>query len=89
MDLFTVFGKKGVSVMKNSVSVAKQEANKNSCTLDDIEYWEDVTHFYNIFENGDPNYKTKHTNRDFRCYYCPNCDEEFKTFEEVKEHING
>lgn len=66
-----------------------KENGMTKCKLSDIEYWEDVTHFYNIFENGDPNYETEHTDGDFRCYHCSNCDEEFKTFEEVKEHING
>lgn len=88
MDSFIVIGKKGELKMKNSVSVAKQSADKNSCSLDDIEYWEDVTHIYNTDENGEPIYETEHTDGDFRCYHCLLCNEEFNTFKEVKEHIN-
>ena len=71
----------------NSVSDAKQTEDKNFCTLDDIEYREDVTNMYTIDADGNPVDFTNSTDGDFQCYHCNNCDIEFSNFIEVKEHI--
>lgn len=73
---------------KNSVSVAKQDVDKNSCSLSDIEYMENISSYWSINEDGEPIDEVSTTDGDFVCYHCFNCDEEFKTFKEVKEHIN-
>jgi len=73
--------------MKNSVSVVNSGSPRN-CALENVQYWEDVTHIYNIDDDGEPNYETEHTDGDFRCYWCE-CGEEFQSFAEVKEHLNG
>lgn len=73
--------------MKNSVSGAKLGTCKNSCSLADIRYWEDVTFMYEIDENGEPVVEVDHTDGDFRCYWCTGCDEELGSFEAVKEHL--
>ena len=74
--------------MQNSVEVAKQSVDKNLCSLDDIEYMEDITSSWSINAMGEPENEVGMSDGDFSCYYCENCDEEFKTFQEVKEHIN-
>lgn len=148
MVFVPAFGKMEVFVMKNSVSVAKQEADKNSCekieinkvsrdgmygvevlwdcdinkpwqggsemswfytkeeqeveynkalkengmsecTLEDIKYVQDITFYHSIDEEGNPTDDCcDDTDGDFRCFMCENCQEEFDTFDEVKEHIN-
>lgn len=73
---------------ENSVASAKLDIDKNSCRLSDIQYWEDVTHIFDVDEYGEAVYETEHTDGDFRCYFCGKCDKEFKSFDEVREHIN-
>lgn len=77
-----------MSADENSVANAKLVDNTNLCKLSNLQYWEDVTHMYNVDQDGEPIYETEHTDGDFRCYWCTSCDMEFATYEEAKEHLN-
>lgn len=63
------------------------------CTIDDIQYWEDVTHFFVVDEDGYAIQEADHTDGDFNCYHC-SCGEEFRdnlkqtAWQQVKEHIH-
>lgn len=59
------------------------------CQLDDIEYWSDYTVMYDVDDDGEPVSQVDDTGGDFRCYHCRSCGEEFDTFDEVKEHLDG
>lgn len=74
--------------MQNSVSVVNSGESPNSCILEDIQYWERITHIYQVNEKGMPLHGTESPNAEYECYYCTNCDESFEDFDEVKEHIN-
>lgn len=83
--------------MKNDAGDAKLATlPKNSCSIDDIELWEDQTMMYAIDNDGYVVHNVDMTDGDFRCYHCNNCEENFgegtydqqKSFELVKEHFN-
>lgn len=64
------------------------DVNSTRCQLADSRYWEDVTVVWEIDAEGEPLVEVDHTSGDFKCYWCTGCDEEFDSFEEVKEHLN-
>lgn len=69
--------------MANSVIV------KQPCTLEDIQYLEDVTLMFSVDEEGYPRNQVDHTEEgDFREYHCTNCHQDFDDFESVKEHLH-
>jgi len=70
----------------NSTSTPNRE--EFGCNIKNLQYWEDVTHMYQVDEKGEPIYETEHTDGDFNCYVCLQCDNDFKSFEEGKEHFN-
>jgi len=58
------------------------------CTLKDIEWLGDVTEFWTVNKDGEPSIYIQRTDdADFREYHCSGCDDYFKTWEKVKEHL--
>lgn len=62
---------------------------KPACTLDNIEYRENATTIWTVDDEGFPDvYIDTTEGGGFRCYYCDNCQEEFDSWKDVKEHLN-
>lgn len=57
------------------------------CSLTNVQYWGDITLMYGVDSNGEPLEEQDSTDMDFRCYVCLDCDNNFDSFEEVKEHL--
>jgi len=57
------------------------------CSIDDIQYWEDVTHFFAIDDKGTAVYEVDRTDGEFRTYICRNDNQTFDTWKEVKQHL--
>jgi hypothetical protein len=57
------------------------------CNLGNVQYWGDITLMYGVDSNGEPMEEQDSTDMDFRAYVCLDCDNDFKSFKEVKEHI--
>lgn len=75
--------------MKNDIGDAKQEVD-SSCSLENVQYWADITIMYGIDKDGEPLEEVDHTETsDFRCYVCMDCDNDFESFEKVKEHLDA
>lgn len=74
-------------MMSNDVGGAKLGVVPD-CSLDQVEYMEDVTHYFRIDEEGEPTYEIDHTDGDFVAYVCRGCENEFEDFDKVKEHLN-
>lgn len=86
--------------MKNSVLIAKQQEDKNSCTLADIELCEKgIQSIWTVDDNGDADYlQTTYSNEAYYAYYyCQSCEGDWamtplnreETWAKVKEHLNG
>jgi hypothetical protein len=58
-----------------------------TCDLENVQYWGDITLMYGVDSDGEPMEEQDSTDMDFRCYVCLDCDNDFRTFNEVKEHI--
>lgn len=59
------------------------------CSIETIEYWQDITQMYGIDEDGHPfELRDETDSGDFRCYICDDCGEELADFNRVKEHLS-
>lgn len=57
------------------------------CSLEDIQYWEDVTRIYRVDKDGNPIYEQDDTDGDFALYFCEEHQQEFKRWDSVQEHL--
>jgi hypothetical protein len=55
--------------------------------LSDIEYWEDVTHMFAVEPDGSASFEIDRSDGDFNTYHCTVCQQFFREWDEVKQHI--